>query len=139
MGGCFVIRDTSLNETEWINHCCSSLRVILESLNNKIIHEDIPGHIRTVTHNIVSTVRYERIDDKGPHLGYLSKEHPLVNRYVYVNKSGCKNYFTTTGCNLYPADDLLKLNLTFQSTPRTLKSYLHLHFSAVIVDAIFFF
>ncbi|CAB3994720.1 Glycogen debranching enzyme, partial [Paramuricea clavata] len=74
-------RDTSLNETEWINHCCSSLRVILESLNNKIIHEDIPGHIRTITHNIVSTVRYERIDDKGPHLGYLSKEHPLVNRY----------------------------------------------------------
>lgn len=76
----FSTRDSSVNETEWINHCCSSLRVILESLNNKIIHEDIPDHIRTITYNTISTLRYERLDEKGPRFGYFTKEHPLVSR-----------------------------------------------------------
>lgn len=65
---------------EWVEHCCSSLQIILESLNNKIIYDDIADHIRTITHNIVSTVQYERLDSNGPKLGYLTQYHPLVTR-----------------------------------------------------------
>ena len=75
-----LFRDPSAEESEWVDHCCSCLRVILESLNNKIMHEDLPSHINAITHNIVSTLRYERLDSNGPQHGDINKQHPIVSR-----------------------------------------------------------
>ncbi|XP_035229752.1 glycogen debranching enzyme-like isoform X2 [Stegodyphus dumicola] len=63
-----------------INKSCDNLRHKLEELNNAKKGE-IDMHFYAAVENILSAVRYERLNPSGPKLKALSAQHPLVPQY----------------------------------------------------------
>lgn len=65
----------------------SMLRQNLEYLN-KSKEEVIKKQLQKATDNLVATLRYEFLDDKGPRRQNITKVQPLFSRYFYVLNDG---------------------------------------------------
>ena len=52
-------------------------RAAVEQLNNEKFRE-IEAHLNTALSNIISAIRYERIQANGPKIQIVSNEQPLV-------------------------------------------------------------
>ncbi|GFS37714.1 glycogen debranching enzyme [Trichonephila inaurata madagascariensis] len=63
-----------------VNAACDALRWKLEELNNVKMAE-FDSHFYSAVENVISAVRYERLSADGPHLKFVSAEHPLVPQY----------------------------------------------------------
>jgi glycogen debranching enzyme len=65
---------------DWLWCSASSFRSALIDLNGRK-SEEIQHHLNCAIENVLSAVRYERIDANGPKLQLVSTQHPLVPQY----------------------------------------------------------
>uniref|UniRef100_A0A646QHN2 Glycogen debranching enzyme n=1 Tax=Hemiscolopendra marginata TaxID=943146 RepID=A0A646QHN2_9MYRI len=63
-----------------IDRSCGELRKKLEALNHEKYNE-IHIHLSAAVENVISAMRYERLQNDGPHIREVSKKHPLVPKY----------------------------------------------------------
>lgn len=70
------ISTASKNDLEY---CCERFLEDLKNLNEQKKIE-IDGHFAAAVGNIISAVRYERLDPNGPKIKVVSAEHPLVTQ-----------------------------------------------------------
>ncbi|XP_014244226.1 glycogen debranching enzyme [Cimex lectularius] len=60
--------------------CAEAFKNYLESQNNEIRNE-IENHLKSAVENTIATVRYFRLDQKGPKIPLVTKDDLLVHRY----------------------------------------------------------
>ncbi|XP_054724204.1 glycogen debranching enzyme-like [Uloborus diversus] len=63
-----------------VSKSCENLRQKLEELNNAK-RAEIDAHFYSAVENVLSAVRYERLNPSGPKLKEVSSKHPLVPEY----------------------------------------------------------
>ncbi|KAF7652312.1 hypothetical protein LDENG_00098520 [Lucifuga dentata] len=63
-----------------IQESCNSFRQRLEELNMEL-YKEMSHHAEQATKCIVESVVYERLAERGPKLGPVTRKHPLVARY----------------------------------------------------------
>lgn len=66
--------------SKWIEITCNDLRSRLNAKNGEIAAEII-SHLHAAVSNVLSAIRYERLQWDGPKIKLLSREHPLVPQY----------------------------------------------------------
>lgn len=76
----FNIPRNTENEEERIKICIDDFKRRLEELNNEKRHL-IQLHLSSAVENVLSGVRYQRLDPNGPKLKLVSKKNPLVPKY----------------------------------------------------------
>jgi glycogen debranching enzyme len=68
------------NIEEWIEWSLEYIRSELSILNENM-KKEINYHLSCAVENVISAVRYERVDSNGPKIKFLSKKSPLVAKY----------------------------------------------------------
>ncbi|CAG0880925.1 unnamed protein product [Darwinula stevensoni] len=68
------------SEEERLLKCCQAFRLHLKFLNREK-HKEVEKHIVVGVENILSGMRYERIQEDGPKIKEVSEKHPLICRY----------------------------------------------------------
>ncbi|XP_015914684.1 glycogen debranching enzyme [Parasteatoda tepidariorum] len=76
----YIYAPTQITKPEEIERCCDSLRCTLEELNNAK-RAEIDGHFYVAVENVISAIRYERLDSNGPQYKEVSAKYPLAAPY----------------------------------------------------------
>ena len=68
------------NNELWTSQAVHSFRQTLNEMNGQI-YSEVQGHLNSAVDNVISAVRYERLNPAGPKIAEVSYEHPLVPAY----------------------------------------------------------
>lgn len=79
----FFLRSEAYDEDTRRRISADKFRSAVEQLNGAKYHE-IENHLSSAVNNILSTIRYERLQWDGPQLKQVSALHPLVTPYGYL-------------------------------------------------------
>ena len=69
-----------MNEKDRLRLCCEALKEHLDSLNEVIKNKEVADHIEAAIKNVQNTIRYERLDDKGPKHLKVTRKCPLATK-----------------------------------------------------------
>ena len=93
-----VFRPDCFDEDTRIRKCSESFRKVLEDYNNKVKSE-LDGIMVYAIDNALAGVRYERVQDDGPHFQVIDISHPVF--VPYFTHAG------TTGKSLSEIEDMM--------------------------------
>ncbi|KAK9890598.1 hypothetical protein WA026_011963 [Henosepilachna vigintioctopunctata] len=84
--GCF-------DEDARVRKCCEDFKEKLDSLNQVII-DNVQNHLSIAVENIISGIRYWRVQADGPKLKEITIKDPLISRYFtdYGSAKSMKEY-----------------------------------------------
>lgn len=77
-------RPNVLSREERIQKCCEAFMERLMQLNQEKVCE-INDHIAAAVDNFLANARWRFVDPKGPLVGKVTKDEPLMHEYVILS------------------------------------------------------
>lgn len=69
-----------MDEKDRLRLCCDALKKRLTDVNEAVKNNEINDHIESAIKNVQNSMRYERLDDKGPKYAKVTRKYPLATK-----------------------------------------------------------